>query len=81
METDVYVDGSAAAWEQFLAGKINSRQLFIRPALTRATETAAARNHAGCKRRPGNCKHCMLTNACTEIFCFVYPNAFLALPA
>ena len=30
METDVYVDGSAAAWEQFLAGKINSRQLLER---------------------------------------------------
>lgn len=30
LETDVYVDGSAAAWEQFLAGKINSRQLLER---------------------------------------------------
>ena len=30
LETDVYVDGSAAAWEQFLAGKISSRQLLER---------------------------------------------------
>ena len=109
LETDVYVDGSAAAWEQFLAGKSAAvscwsaswrsaawrirKQMhnktdqspsgqdghrmfpwFIRPALTRATETAAARNHAGCKRGPA-----IASTACLQMHARRYSALFIQM--